>query len=351
MKMKYIVIVAVIILSLFIIDMSETLLGAEKITYEHTAPDWYHEKSYESPDGSEIVVERSSRERSWSISRVYPNGTQRKLITIDAFAVKDIKWSPDGTRILIMGHEGLTPIHSAGEIFVMNADGSGLKQLTPRRFDIFEFSQFSPEWSPDGKWIVFTSRRYGGCENIWIMDSDGDNKVQVSRDGCHRNPTWSPEGDKIAYYCGFSFTGKDKGVYVADLVEKSKIESIFGLELEFSQVIISTFFLIIGIIVLSVLYYHSIITFRLFKTCGVVLSTLCILFSGILMEYVTLLIYNRGILLFLALIGIISAIGSSSVLYKKGKISRSSKIFINIAVVLFIVLNMFVIVFVFMFGT
>ncbi len=82
------------------------------------------------------------------------------------------------------------------EIYVMNGDGSGVVQLTDN--DSFELS---PDWSPDGKRIVFTSDRDNDVEiyDIYVMNADGSGVEQLT-DGCSdRDPAWSPDGERIAY--------------------------------------------------------------------------------------------------------------------------------------------------------
>lgn len=63
--------------------------------------------------------------------------------------------------------------------------------LTP--LEKFDGQFFNPNWSPDSTKIV-----YDDCCNIWIINSDGSNKKQLTTDG-GRYPIWSPKGNKIAY--------------------------------------------------------------------------------------------------------------------------------------------------------
>ncbi len=83
------------------------------------------------------------------------------------------------------------------DIWVMDADGSNPVQLTTdSKWD------GDPVWSPDGTKIAYASR--AGVtftyENIWVMDADGSNPVQLTTDpAMDTRPAWSPDGTKIAF--------------------------------------------------------------------------------------------------------------------------------------------------------
>jgi len=80
------------------------------------------------------------------------------------------------------------------DIFVCNADGSNVKQLT------FNSSiETAPCWSPNGSQIAFTSDR-GGSPQIYVMDANGGNAHRITFEGGYQDsPAWSPKGDRIAY--------------------------------------------------------------------------------------------------------------------------------------------------------
>src|SRR5205823_5669879 len=86
------------------------------------------------------------------------------------------------------------------EIYTMDADGSHQTRLTNHSArDLF------PSWSPDGTKIAFQSDRdkFGGVQesqpNIFVMDADGSNVTQLTTSGNALQPDWSPDGTKIAY--------------------------------------------------------------------------------------------------------------------------------------------------------
>jgi TolB protein len=55
-----------------------------------------------------------------------------------------------------------------------------------------EWDSFEPDWSPDGSRIAFASNRDGN-ENIYVMDSDGENAERITSDpGIESHPAWRP---------------------------------------------------------------------------------------------------------------------------------------------------------------
>jgi TolB protein len=78
-------------------------------------------------------------------------------------------WSPGGDRVAFVRH-----MHDHWELYVVNADGSGLRRLTttPDKPSGEPGSSASPAWSPDGQYIAFLTDRTGAWE-IWQMQADG----------------------------------------------------------------------------------------------------------------------------------------------------------------------------------
>jgi Tol biopolymer transport system component len=185
----------------------------------------------------------------WTMS---PNGRNQINLTANSEAEDTSpSWRPDGTKIAFMSDRETptnpTPPGFPGpdsEIFVMDADGSNLKQITfnalddeipgwsangmrivfqrdfdPVRgqtdYDIFTMrangahernltnspgvEDIDPEWSPDGRRIAFISERDGDDE-IYTMKPNGSGVRQLTfNDQPDRHPSWSPDGRKIAF--------------------------------------------------------------------------------------------------------------------------------------------------------
>ena len=81
--------------------------------------------------------------------------------------------------------------------FVVNADGSGLVQLTPWALN----AAGDPEWSPDGKWIVFVGHPSDGSENVYKMRPNGAGLTNLTKQkarGYHYlSSSFSPDGNLI----------------------------------------------------------------------------------------------------------------------------------------------------------
>ena len=118
---------------------------------------------------------------------------------IDAlYKVKTIgapQWSPDGKRLLftVSSHD-LPTGKTDTDVYVVEGDGTGLRQLTR-----FEGTDGGPRWSPDGKSFLFVSTRKAGAQ-VWLMPVDGGDPRQLTTLSTGvDNPIWSPDGKRILF--------------------------------------------------------------------------------------------------------------------------------------------------------
>ncbi|MBA3074444.1 MAG: DUF5050 domain-containing protein, partial [Anaerolineae bacterium] len=144
----------------------------------------------------------SDRDGNKEIYRMDPDGSNQVNLTNDPADDFDPVWSPDGSQIaFVSNRENETP----GQfIYVMNADGSELHQLT------YENGSEFPDWSHDGSALTYTSNG-----DIYVIDVDGSGQsvnLTNSPEKEHRS-SWSPDGSLILFTMG---EDQNQNIYVID---------------------------------------------------------------------------------------------------------------------------------------
>jgi Tol biopolymer transport system component len=123
----------------------------------------------------------------WQVFIVNPDGSGLRQLTNIADGIGDPAISPDGTLIVFVGDGGK-------RIYVMNADGTHINS-------VYETNTEAgwPSWSPDSKKIVFAAQ-VKGRKNLFLMNSDGTGLSQltdVSVDDLA--PSFSPDGNYVVF--------------------------------------------------------------------------------------------------------------------------------------------------------
>ncbi|MDH4086294.1 MAG: hypothetical protein OEV27_03860 [Nitrospira sp.] len=180
-----------------------------------TSSPGYDAEATISPDGKTIVW-TSVKDGDLDLYTMSLDGTNVRRLTDDVGYDGGAFFSPDSKRIVYRAAHPTDPSEVAKykellaqrliepgqlEIFVMNADGSGKKQVTTT-----DASNFSPYFHPDGKRIIFSSnietRGEGGRPSfhLYLVGDDGTGLERLTTEG-HFNsfPMFSPDGKRLVW--------------------------------------------------------------------------------------------------------------------------------------------------------
>jgi hypothetical protein len=129
-----------------------------------------------SPNGTQLAVVTGA---GAALHLVDPDGRNRALVAFGPVSSPD--WSPDGRSLVF---------ERFGWIHRIDADGTDERRLTRGR---------SPAWSPGGRRIAFVSDR-AGTDDLYAVRAAGGSLVQLtSGAGNETDPAWSPNGRRLAY--------------------------------------------------------------------------------------------------------------------------------------------------------
>src|SRR5205085_190674 len=106
------------------------------------------------------------------------------------------RWSPDGAWLAFTSNR----VGDKNQLFVIRPDGGEATQLTKAENSVTGYA-----WSRDGQRIVFSATKNpdlinGGTADIYLYEFDGDvSKLLVAQPGPDNNPNWSPDGKQIVF--------------------------------------------------------------------------------------------------------------------------------------------------------
>ncbi|MGC8960759.1 MAG: hypothetical protein ACP5OO_13460 [Chloroflexia bacterium] len=212
-----------------------------------------------SPDGQRVAFVSNLEEPQGTIYLINTDGTGLQKVVASPPGAKWPAWSPDGTRIAFAAEIGIPQAHASQfDIFVvdlvtrevtnltctdgpdevgpawspdgqkiafacgmgvcvMNADGTGRKDITPLLPEGTGLYFSTPWWSPVGHWIATLLMPHG---EMWLLAPDGSTFVR-SGPLVSQHPKWSPDGKTVTYaLAGF--------VYVFDLSSSKATKLVEG---------------------------------------------------------------------------------------------------------------------------
>jgi Tol biopolymer transport system component len=128
-------------------------------------------------------------EQGGIIYSIRQDGSDRRQLTTDTRSHSP-RWSPDG---------GSIAFHRAGDVWVMNANGSAAHRLTSGAAN-----DINPSWSPDGGQVVFSRTTTGtpAGRSLYVVSAAGGaaHLLTARSDGCAVEPTWSATGRYVVYW-------------------------------------------------------------------------------------------------------------------------------------------------------
>jgi Tol biopolymer transport system component len=164
----------------------------ENLRYLYSSGSW-------SPDGRHFAIAAKRGPRDDLVIFDMRRGRIARRIALPLHGATTPSWSPDGSQLVFTGYDG-----GLTDLFIVNADGTGLRRLTNDRF-----ADLQPVWSPSGGTLAFVTDRGPETDfdllrfaplRIALYDlATGTISVLTQQGGRNINPQWAPDGRSVAF--------------------------------------------------------------------------------------------------------------------------------------------------------
>ena len=123
---------------------------------------------------------------------VNADGSEERRLTDPEMFAGEADWSPDGKWIVFATYplgEFNASSPEPSNLHRIHPDGSGMEQLTHN--ETADLRAVQPQYTPDGKWIVFTSETLSS-RSLWAIPAGGDEPIVLAPGGIYTHGAWQP---------------------------------------------------------------------------------------------------------------------------------------------------------------
>ncbi len=153
-----------------------------------------------SPDGRFFAIAAKRKDRDDLVILDVKRGREERRIHVALNGLQTPQWSPDGRQLVFSGFN-----NGFSDLFIINRDGTGFRRLTSDKF-----ADLHPAWSPDGRTIAFVTDRGGDTDfdllrfgnlriALYHLDTGTMELLGNMDAGKNINPVWAPDGRSLAF--------------------------------------------------------------------------------------------------------------------------------------------------------
>jgi Tol biopolymer transport system component len=146
--------------------------------------------------GGGQIAFASKASGNFQIYAINSDGTGRRQITNLPEGACQPDWSPDGKRLVFISPcDTINDYYPGSAMYIINEDGKGLLPLPT-----LAGGDYDPKWSPDGNKIAFTSLRNSGRPQLYVLNLEDNLVTPISEKFLTDfQPSWSPDGKQIVF--------------------------------------------------------------------------------------------------------------------------------------------------------
>jgi serine/threonine-protein kinase len=155
-----------------------------------------------SPDGKRLVFSRTEGGYRNLFLKSYPGGEETQLTKGQRDDIQPA-WSPDGKTIALVRSNTASGKLEPSDVLGWYDGGDVWKvDVASGQEALLVSGAFNPSWSPDGAHLAVDAG-ISGAHRIWVTDANGRNSRQVTNDSSevvvHMSPDWSPDGKRLVF--------------------------------------------------------------------------------------------------------------------------------------------------------